>query len=62
MIDKVDNINNLKHLYVKKMSNKIKGENNKLGKCLQIYEKDNYLTIYFIFQSKKIIRKFEYTS
>lgn len=52
MIDKPDNINKLKHLYIKKMSNRITGESYKLGKCFQIYNKDNYLNIYF-FKVKK---------
>lgn len=43
------------------MSNKIKGENDKLGKCLQIYDRDNYLNIYY-FKIKKIVKEFDYPS
>lgn len=56
MIDKPDNINKLKHLYIKKMSNRITGESYKLGKCFQIYNKDNYLNIYFFKVKKKSLR------
>ena len=38
------------------MSDKITGENDKLGKCLQIYDKDNYFNIYFFKLRKKLLR------
>lgn len=42
------------------MSDKITGENDKLGKCLQIYDEDTYFNIYFFKVKKKIIKKCEY--
>lgn len=41
----------------KKWQTKLQGKETNWENCFQIYDKDNYLNIYFI-QSKKIIKKF----